>query len=235
MFNPLWLLSLALLLPLCPSLLSPHAQLSMVSRPQLMFASTPTASASMPTVSASTFATLLANGTFISSYWGRSPLLIENYIPPSTFESTLDPANVLPLAYDPSCPCPPRLVSTAVEPPTLSYGPFDPSDLSPLPPQSTLILNSLEQSLPCLPSMLHPFLPPVPTHRKSDLQLSISSPTGSLGPHVDNFDVILLQTHGTKQWTVSMTPLTAKDERGATVTDEPVRILRPLTDAITGK
>jgi len=44
--NPLWLLSLALLLPLCPSLLFPHAMThaslrKRVARPQLLFAEMP--------------------------------------------------------------------------------------------------------------------------------------------------------------------------------------------------
>jgi 50S ribosomal protein L16 3-hydroxylase len=47
----------------------------------------------------------------------------------------------------------------------------------------------------------------VPNWRLDDVMISYAAPGGSVGPHVDNYDVFLIQAHGRRRWRVEGRPL----------------------------
>jgi ribosomal protein L16 Arg81 hydroxylase len=81
----------------------------------------------------------------------------------------------------------------------------------------------------------------LPRWRRDDAQLSVSSRGGGIGPHVDSYDVFLVQIQGDKQWTVSEAPLAYHEELDRTIPNLDVRVLdlrtsgRPTTGAAAVK
>jgi 50S ribosomal protein L16 3-hydroxylase len=65
----------------------------------------------------------------------------------------------------------------------------------------------------------------LPRWRRDDAQVSLANQGGGIGPHVDNYDVFLIQTLGKRQWHVGCHPLSAQSEHDMTIPGIPVRIL----------
>jgi 50S ribosomal protein L16 3-hydroxylase len=51
----------------------------------------------------------------------------------------------------------------------------------------------------------------IPSWRVDDVMVSLSPPGASVGPHVDSYDVFLLQGMGRKRWQISLQPTTEED------------------------
>ncbi|KAJ1487976.1 JmjC domain-containing protein, partial [Baffinella frigidus] len=64
----------------------------------------------------------------------------------------------------------------------------------------------------------------IPNWRVDDVMISYAAQGGGVGPHVDNYDVFLLQGKGTRRWAISNTPLAASDEVSVDGVD--VRVLK---------
>ena len=75
-----------------------------------------------------------------------------------------------------------------------------------LPPLSragwTLLVQGLDLHVPAARTMLERFRF-VPDVRLDDLMVSWASDTGGVGPHVDSYDVFLIQVQGRRRWRVS--------------------------------
>jgi len=81
-------------------------------------------------------------------------------------------------------------------------GPFDDATLSGLPEQDwTLLVHDVEKHLPDFRVYLEQ-VGFIPDWRIDDLMVSCAAPGGSVGPHVDNYDVFLCQGEGTREWAV---------------------------------
>mmetsp|Transcript_30725 Transcript_30725/g.65302 ORF Transcript_30725/g.65302 Transcript_30725/m.65302 type:complete len:159 (+) Transcript_30725:710-1186(+) len=65
----------------------------------------------------------------------------------------------------------------------------------------------------------------VPNWRLDDGQVSLAEIGGGIGPHVDNYDVFLIQPSGTRTWQVGRRKMTAAEERDATMEGLDVRVL----------
>jgi 50S ribosomal protein L16 3-hydroxylase len=49
----------------------------------------------------------------------------------------------------------------------------------------------------------------LPSWRQDDAQISVTSKGGGIGPHVNNYDAFLVQSHGKWSWLVGNDILTA--------------------------
>lgn len=82
----------------------------------------------------------------------------------------------------------------------LESGPFPETRLSALPEQDwTLLVQDVDKHLPDFRAHFTPFAC-VPDWRIDDLMISVAAPGGSVGPHVDNYDVFLVQECGIREW-----------------------------------
>lgn len=82
----------------------------------------------------------------------------------------------------------------------VQYGPFDSQVFDCLPQNGwTLLVQDLEKWLPELESLWSLFAF-VPDWRRDDLMISWAAPGGSVGPHVDRYDVFLAQISGKRRW-----------------------------------
>ncbi|MFP5419135.1 MAG: JmjC domain-containing protein [Gammaproteobacteria bacterium] len=153
---------------------------------------------------------------FLKDYWHKRPLLVRQAIP--GFNGLLSPADMQQLACREDIES--RLIQGSGTRWQLDHGPFRKSDFRRLPKTEwTLLVQSLNHLLPAADALLAEF-GFIPHARLDDLMVSYAVPGGSVGPHVDSYDVFLLQGSGQRRWQISsQTDLSLLD-------DAPLRILR---------
>ncbi|MBK9133211.1 MAG: cupin domain-containing protein [Betaproteobacteria bacterium] len=109
------------------------------------------------------------------------------------------------------------------------HGPFTRRMLPPLArPGWTLLVQGLDLHVGAAHAMLAPFRF-VPAARLDDLMISWASPGGGVGPHMDSYDVFLVQVQGRRRWRVAPPPPSAvsgSPDSDAFVPGLPVKILR---------
>jgi len=140
---------------------------------------------------------------FLDEYWQKKPCLIRQALP--DFVPELDVDDVAGLACDELADA--RLVSGSYSSMiwTQEYGPFKPKRLTQLPKSNwTLLVQDVEKHYPPLQSLLSSFCF-IPSWRMDDLMISVAAPGGSVGPHVDQYDVFLLQAKGHRRWQIAGT------------------------------
>ena len=88
----------------------------------------------------------------------------------------------------------------------LAHGPFARRALPSLKqPRWTLLVQGVDTQLDSAHRLLSNFRF-VPDARLDDLMISYASDGGGVGPHVDSYDVFLLQLHGQRRWRVGRCP-----------------------------
>ncbi|SFU40449.1 cupin domain-containing protein [Halomonas korlensis] len=145
----------------------------------------------------------LSAAEFLHDYWQRQPLLIRGAIP--GFESPLDADELAGLA------CEEGIESRLVEehgrdsqghqrPWQIRDGPFDEATFAELPEGDwSLLVQAVDHYVPEVAELLAAF-DFLPRWRLDDIMVSYAPPGGSVGPHVDQYDVFLLQGSGTRRW-----------------------------------
>jgi len=107
----------------------------------------------------------------------------------------------------------------------IEHGPFASAELENLPPRDwTLLIQDVEKHLPDFRAYLE-LTAFVPDWRVDDLMVSFAAPGGSVGPHLDNYDVFLCQGSGIRRWQLA--------ERGTVEADPDsveMKLLMPFSD-----
>jgi len=136
--------------------------------------------------------------TFMRRHWQKKPLLVRGACPSGG--SPVARAELFELAARDDVQS--RLVVHAEAGWTLSHGPFPRRALPPLKqPRWTLLVQGVDAQLDAAHRLLLAFRF-VPDARLDDLMISYASDGGGVGPHVDSYDVFLLQLHGRRRWRV---------------------------------
>jgi len=138
-------------------------------------------------------------GAFLRRHWQKRPLLVRGAFP--GFRDPLSKDEVLRLAGSPDAES--RLVRKSGRHWSLEHGPFERSRLDRLPRRdwTVLVQDTQHFSRGCERLLERfAFLPRV---RIDDLMVSYAVPGGSVGPHVDSYDVFLIQGQGTRRWKIS--------------------------------
>jgi len=138
---------------------------------------------------------------FLADYWQKKPLLIRQALP--GFAPELDSNDIAGLACDELAES--RLITGSFPQQDwqIRYGPFTDKDFSKLPDARwTLLVQDVEKHYPPLQSLMNLFSF-LPRWRIDDLMVSVAGPGGSVGPHVDQYDVFLLQAEGSRHWEIS--------------------------------
>jgi 50S ribosomal protein L16 3-hydroxylase len=138
---------------------------------------------------------------FLRDYWARKPLLLRQAFP--GFAPELDADDIAGLACDETAES--RLITGRYPGRqwTLRYGPFSEADFAALPDRDwTLLVQDVEKHYPPLRQLLAAF-DFLPRWRIDDLMVSVAGPGGSVGPHVDQYDVFLLQAGGRRRWRIA--------------------------------
>ncbi|CAM9785607.1 unnamed protein product [Discosporangium mesarthrocarpum] len=93
----------------------------------------------------------------------------------------------------------------------------------------TLLVNEVNRHLPEVSDLLG-FFPFVPSWRVDDIMVSYAPDGGSVGPHVDNYDVFLLQGAGKRRWCIENRFTNAHEESKRSVKDIDVRVIADFTE-----
>jgi 50S ribosomal protein L16 3-hydroxylase len=157
----------------------------------------------------------------MKKYWQKKPLLIRQAVAES--EKFLSVAEFFRLASLPDIEA--RLVTRASDDLhdasawDLKHGPFS-EDALPARTQSawTLLIQDVNHRVPAIDELLSRFRF-VPAARLDDAMVSFATQGGGVGPHIDAYDVFLLQLHGHRRWRIGK-PLSTKS-----IPDIPLRIL----------
>jgi 50S ribosomal protein L16 3-hydroxylase len=161
----------------------------------------------------------LTPAEFLAEYWQKKPLLIRQAIP--NFQGLLTPNELAGLACEEEVQS--RIVQNIDDTWHLTQGPFDEDTFTSLPKKDwTLLVQSVNHHLPEAAELLSQFNF-IPHARLDDLMISYAPTGGSVGPHMDSYDVFLLQGSGQRRWKINPQPdLTLVD-------DVPLRILKQFT------
>ncbi len=149
------------------------------------------------------FGTDLSTAGFLRDYWQRQPLLmraVQLQLPLAlTREALFAHAGDERLGA--------RLISGRLQQPDgwrISYGPFAADTLAALPsthpqPPWTLLVQDLDKVREDCAALLRQF-DFLPRWRLDDVMASYAEPGGSVGPHIDQYDVFLIQLQGRRRW-----------------------------------
>ena len=153
---------------------------------------------------------------FLREYWQKKPLLIRQAFP--QFKGLLKPRQLLALACDEDAQA--RLVTQRRGQWQLQHGPFETGHFDKLGKDKwTVLVQGVNYTLPAAAELLDHFNF-IPHARLDDLMVSYASAGGGVGPHVDSYDVFLLQGAGHRRWQISA----QKDL--TLIEDAPLKILR---------
>lgn len=146
---------------------------------------------------------------FLANDWGKRPVLFRNLLP--EFCSPLSPDELAGLACEPGSHS--RLIlGNGTGPYELKLGPFEEDQFSKLPEENwTLLVQDANRLVPQLARLLDSFSF-IPNWRVDDVMVSYAAPGGGVGPHVDNYDVFLVQGLGQRLWQTAYTPISAEEE-----------------------
>ncbi len=139
---------------------------------------------------------------FVTQYWQKHPCILRNAF--SGFEdplvSPLSPEELAGLACEEDVHCRLVIEKDGINPWQVRYGPFEEKDFLQLPDSHySLLVSECEKWLPELTELTDQFRF-IPDWRFDDLMISYAPAGGSVGPHIDEYDVFLLQTMGSKRW-----------------------------------
>ncbi|WFM70240.1 cupin domain-containing protein [Halomonas sp. CKK8] len=140
----------------------------------------------------------LTAAEFLRDIWQQKPLLIRGAFP--DFQCPLDPNELAGLACEEGVEA--RLVEEhGVQGPwQVHHGPFDEATFARLPERDwTLLVQAVDHYVPEVAELLEAF-DFLPRWRLDDIMISYAPPGGSVGPHVDQYDVFLLQGSGQRRW-----------------------------------
>ncbi len=143
----------------------------------------------------------LSPAQFMRRHWQKRPLLVRGALP--GVEPPLSRRALFQLAARDSVES--RLVvrhGPGRRDWTLAHGPLARRQLPPLrQPGWTVLVQGLDLHVPAAHALLQRFRF-APDARLDDLMLSWASPGGGVGPHLDSYDVFLLQVQGRRRWRI---------------------------------
>jgi 50S ribosomal protein L16 3-hydroxylase len=158
---------------------------------------------------------------FLKRHWHKLPLLIRGAIP--DYSDLLDLRALISIAASGECES--RLVLCNDGQYELVHGPLRRGLFRDLPPRNwTLLVQGINHVSRPARDLLSRFSF-LPHARLDDLMVSYAAPGGGVGPHVDSYDVFLLQGSGKRRWQVS------KQSDLEAVADSPLKILRSFRPA----
>ncbi len=153
----------------------------------------------------------LSSSEFLRQCWHKRPLLVRQGL--SGFGCPIPADELAGLACEDDVES--RLVRRAGSegPWELRHGPFDASDFAALPETGwTLLVQDVDKHDPRLDSLLEAFRF-IPDWRVDDVMISYATKGGSVGPHLDDYDVFLIQGSGRRCWQVGAGPLEGPELR----------------------
>jgi 50S ribosomal protein L16 3-hydroxylase len=160
---------------------------------------------------------------FLRDHWQKKPLLIRQALP--NYRAPLAPEDLAGLACEDGVLA--RLVSHDRKHDRWSVktGPFPEAEFPKLPKKDwTLLVQDMDKWDADVRALLDRF-DFLPRWRLDDIMISFAAPGGSVGPHVDQYDVFLLQAQGRRRWQIDTDPDAPREFRE----DAELKLLKEFT------
>jgi 50S ribosomal protein L16 3-hydroxylase len=132
---------------------------------------------------------------FLRRHWQKRPLYIRNAVP--QFTGVVHERRLLQLARRDDVES--RIVRRRGRSWETVHGPF--ASIAPRKADWTMLVSGVNLHEPRADGLLRRF-DFIPQARLDDVMVSYATPGGGVGPHVDSYDVFLLQGKGRRRWTV---------------------------------
>jgi 50S ribosomal protein L16 3-hydroxylase len=146
----------------------------------------------------------LCEQEFLNQYWQKKPLLIKQGF--TDFQDPIEAEELAGLAMEESIES--RIVTNHNNDWQAYQGPFE--DFEKLTEQhATLLVQAVDHWHSDAAQLIHPFRF-IPNWRIDDLMISYSTPKGGVGPHLDQYDVFIIQGEGKRHWRVGLPDPTLK-------------------------
>ncbi|MEZ9538046.1 cupin domain-containing protein [Shewanella sp. 10N.286.51.B8] len=133
---------------------------------------------------------------FISKYWQQKPIVIKNAF--KAFEDPISADELAGLAMEEDISS--RIVKTETDDWKVIQGPFEDYDEHG-DDKWQLLVQAVNHWYPESQPLVEAFRF-LPDWRFDDLMVSFATPQGGIGPHIDNYDVFLIQGEGERRWKV---------------------------------
>lgn len=160
----------------------------------------------------------ISQQTFMEEYWQKKPLLIRQAFP--DFESPITADELAGLACEEEVNSRIVMEKDGEHPWFPIFGPMNDEIYSSMPETHwSLIVNDLEKYLPELSWIIDSFRF-IPEWRLDDLMISYAADHGSVGPHIDLYDVFILQGQGKRRWQINSQEVTEENQ----IEETPLRI-----------
>ena len=160
---------------------------------------------------------------FLREFWQKKPLLVRNAFP--AFDAPLTPEDLAGLACEDAALSRIVLHDRRRDAWTLRTGPFAEDEFPGMPRQDwTLLVQDVDKWDLDVAALLRHF-DFLPRWRIDDVMVSFAAPGGSVGAHVDQYDVFLLQGLGRRRWQIDARPHPPTDFRD----DVELKLLREFT------
>jgi 50S ribosomal protein L16 3-hydroxylase len=160
---------------------------------------------------------------FLREYWQKRPLLIRQAFP--GFVSPIQPEDLAGLACEEAALSRIVVHDRASDRYTLRTGPFAEDDFPGMPDHDwTLLVQDVDKWDGDVRALVDRF-DFLPRWRIDDIMVSFAATGGSVGAHVDQYDVFLLQAQGRRRWEIDAGPAPPTGFRD----DAELKLLRSFT------
>ncbi len=142
---------------------------------------------------------------FLSRHWQKQPLLVRGAI--SDWRVPVNLPELIALARKPDVTS--RLITMPGQGRNwgVQRGPFSAGDLERLPEAGwTLLVQEIDRRVDGFAELLDRFRF-IPNWRIDDVMVSYAPDGSGVGPHIDRYDVFLLQAAGRRRWRIASSPL----------------------------
>lgn len=171
----------------------------------------------------------MTSAVFLARHWQKRPLLVRGALP--GFRDPLTRDELAGLATERGVESRLVLERGGRRPWEVVRGPQDPARLRRLPRSHwTLLVEGADAHVPALADLLDSFAF-LPRWRVDDVMVSFAPPRGTVGPHLDRYDVFLLQGQGRRRWQIDdAAPETCRPGLDLQV----LRSFRPTSEWVVG-
>lgn len=140
----------------------------------------------------------LSPHTFMRRHWQKQPLLVRQALP--GMAPPLSRPELFRLALQPGVEA--RVVQHGAHGWSLQRSPLVRRHIPAVKtPRWTLLVQGLDLHVRAAHELLQPFRF-IPDARLDDLMISYATDGGGVGPHLDAYDVFLIQVHGRRRWRI---------------------------------
>lgn len=135
---------------------------------------------------------------FLRDYWQKKPIIIKGAF--ANFQDPIEAEELAGLAMEEFIES--RIVSNLNQQWQVKQGPFE--DYSEFEDVNwTLLVQAVNHWFKDVDNLIEPFRF-IPNWRIDDVMMSFSTPGGGVGPHLDQYDVFIIQGMGKRRWQVGL-------------------------------